>query len=81
MGQMLVRQIDDAVLEKLEARAKANGRSAEAEVRDILERAAREPIERRSLLSLVGAGASPHSFKTTEEIVAHVRALREDGEE
>ncbi|MBO0906363.1 FitA-like ribbon-helix-helix domain-containing protein [Jiella sonneratiae] len=76
---MLVRQIDDAVLDRIKARAKANGRSAEAEVRDILERAVREPVERRSLRSLIGAGASPTSFKSTEEIVAYVRALRDEG--
>jgi plasmid stability protein len=80
MAQMILRQIDDTILERLKARAKENGRSAEAEVRTILNAALAEPTERRSLLSLIGAGSSPHSLKTTEQIVAHVRALREEGE-
>lgn len=79
MAQMIVRQIDETILERLKARAKENGRSAEAEVRAILGAVLAQP-ERRSLMSLVGAGSSPHSLKTPEAIVAHVRALREEGE-
>ncbi len=75
MADMLVRQIEDAVLKKIEARAKANGRSTEAEVRDILQKAAAEPVERRSLRSLVG---SAPSTRTSEEIVAEIRALRDE---
>jgi plasmid stability protein len=40
MAQLLVRGIDPAIVEKLKARAKRNGRSTEAEVRAILEREA-----------------------------------------
>lgn len=78
MAQILVRQIDEEVLKRLKARAKANARSTEAEVREILADAVRPAGQGRSLMSLVGAGASPNSFKTTEEIVAHVRALRDE---
>ena len=80
MGQMLVRQIDDLLLERLKARARENGRSAEAEARSILAEALAAPAQPRSLMSLVGAGSSKHSFPTAEDIVAHVRALREEGE-
>ena len=41
MAQILVRRLPDAVVERLKARAKRNSRSLEAEVRDILEQAAR----------------------------------------
>lgn len=80
MAQITVRRLDEATLEALKQRARANNRSTEAEIRDILDQAARgkRPPSRRSLLSLVGSGASPNSFRTTEEIVSHVRALRDE---
>jgi antitoxin FitA len=37
MGQILVRGLDDAVIKRLTQRAERNGRSLEAEVREILE--------------------------------------------
>jgi antitoxin FitA len=36
MARLLIRQLDDDVKEKLELRARRNGRSAEEEVREIL---------------------------------------------
>ncbi len=42
MAQVLVRGVDPEVLDKLKARAKRNGRSVGAELRSILEEAARE---------------------------------------
>jgi plasmid stability protein len=41
MGQLLVRQIDDDVKAALQRRARANGRSTEEEVREILRDAVR----------------------------------------
>lgn len=41
MAQILVRNIDDAVVERLKARARTNDRSLEAEVRQILEQSAK----------------------------------------
>lgn len=41
MAALLVRKLDDAMVERLKARAKAHGRSAEAEHRAILEAALR----------------------------------------
>ena len=38
MAQLVVRKLNDDVKERLRARAKRNGRSLEAEARDILER-------------------------------------------
>jgi plasmid stability protein len=40
MAQLVIRKIDDAVRERLKARARRNGRSLEAEARVILEEAA-----------------------------------------
>lgn len=42
MGSLVVRNIPDAVKDRLKARARRNGRSMEEEVRDILRRAAHE---------------------------------------
>jgi plasmid stability protein len=41
MAQIIVRNLDDVVVERLKARARANGRSLEAEVRLILEQSAK----------------------------------------
>lgn len=44
MSQITVRNIDDAVVDRLKVRAKANGRSLEAEVRYILEQSTKAGI-------------------------------------
>jgi antitoxin FitA len=41
MAQIIVRNLDDAIVERLKARARTNERSLEAEVRLILEQTAR----------------------------------------
>lgn len=76
MGQIIVRKLDDKVLEQIKARAKANGRSAEAEVREILKQAV-APMKgkRRPLSSFIGAG---RSNLTQEEINSYVRELRDE---
>jgi plasmid stability protein len=43
MGQVLIRNVDDSVLAALRARATARGLSLEAELRDVLARAAGHP--------------------------------------
>jgi antitoxin FitA len=43
MGQVLIRNVDDAVLTALRERATARGMSLEAELRDVLARAAGHP--------------------------------------
>ena len=42
MGQLLVRALDDAVIQRLRVEAESNHRSLEAELRDILEQASRQ---------------------------------------
>jgi plasmid stability protein len=81
MGQILVRQLDDRTIEAVKKRAAANKRSMEAEVRAIIEAAiSSTPApnaspRRRSILELAG---SVPSSRTTEEIVAEIRALRDE---
>ena len=42
MGQILVRGLDDAVIDRLKRRAESHHRSLESELRDILEQASRQ---------------------------------------
>lgn len=53
MGQLLVRNIDDAVVRALKERAVRNGRSAEAEHREILREALLSKHGARSLKDLI----------------------------
>lgn len=76
MAQILVRQIDDSVMARIKARAKAMKRSTEAEVREILSAAvAPERGRHKPLLSLIGAGRPGRS---QAEIDAYVRSLRDE---
>ena len=76
MGQIIVRKIDDDVLKRIRARAEANGRSTEAEVREILNEAvAPRRRARRSLSSFIG---SVQSKRSQAEIDAYVRGLRDE---
>ena len=52
MSSIIVRDLDDGVKQQLAARAKEHGRSMEAEVRDILTKAARRPHIGMALLSV-----------------------------
>ena len=45
MAEVLVRDLDAAVVEKLKARAAANGRSLQAELKAIIEEPARQVIK------------------------------------
>jgi antitoxin FitA len=45
MAQLVVRNLEDSVKARLQRRAKRNGRSMEAEVRDILRSAANEKVK------------------------------------
>ena len=47
MGQLLIRRLDDDAKDRLKARAERNGRSLEAEAREILKEAAEEERTRR----------------------------------
>ncbi|REF32012.1 FitA-like ribbon-helix-helix domain-containing protein [Calidifontibacter indicus] len=51
MSSIIVRGLDEAVKQQLAAQAKEHGRSMEAEVRDILTRAARRPHIGMALLA------------------------------
>lgn len=76
MRQIIIRKLEDDVLKRIKARAKANGRSAEAEVREILIEAVAPPRgKQRSLSSFIG---SVRGNRTQTEIDAYVRKLRDE---
>jgi plasmid stability protein len=58
MAQLIVRNLDDEVKERLRARARRNGRSLEAEAREILREAAERERARRSPAPGFGTRAS-----------------------
>ena len=70
MVQVLIRQLDDEVVEALKRRAKAGGRSLEAELREILREAATDPWEEllRIRESLSGRSYSESSELASEPI-------------
>ncbi|MGE3875932.1 MAG: hypothetical protein AB7F74_23505 [Parvibaculaceae bacterium] len=70
MRQIIIRKLEDDVLKRIKARAKANGRSAEAE-----EAVAPPRGKQRSLSSFIG---SVRGNRTQAEIDAYVRKLRDE---
>ncbi len=56
MAKIIVRNLDDAAVERLKARAKASGRSLEAEVRQILEQSAQVDMAQARLMATESEG-------------------------
>jgi plasmid stability protein len=52
MAQIIVRNLDDAVVDRLKARARDNDRSLEAEVRHILEQSAKVDMAQARQIAL-----------------------------
>jgi len=60
MASIIVRNLDDGLKQRLRIQAAANGRSMEAEVRDILQTALnRQPAVPRNLASAIRARFAP----------------------
>jgi plasmid stability protein len=69
MANLLVRGIDDALVQSLREQAAAHGRSAEAEHREILARALRRPKKRsfaEALMSMPDVGEDA-DFKRVDD--------------
>lgn len=66
MAQVLVRQLDDSIVEALKNRAKVNNRSLEAELREILREAASDPWEE---LAQIRNALSGRSHSDSSEII------------
>lgn len=79
MGEILVRNLDDKVIERLERRAALNGRSLEQELRELLTAAAPEaplsPAEKLEISRRLRA-ESPHLADF--DVSAAIRCGRDD---
>jgi len=75
MAQILVRNIDDRTKERLQRRAKRNGRSMEAEVREILRGALRQKEPKGGLGSEMVALFSG-SGVYLDEPIPEIRGMR-----
>ncbi len=74
MANVTIRNLDDEVVARLKARAKANNRSLEAELRDILTRST-ESMTRQELRALAGRIAAKTRDRPQTDSVT---LLRED---
>ena len=77
LGQVIIRQLDDAVIAALKARAKRRGQSLEQELRDILKQAAkRTPEERLALVDQIRANATDIAHPLAEDLIREDRDRR-----
>lgn len=81
MGQVIVRNLDDAVIETHRRRAKARGVSLEQELRELLSRAARASKEERLARVRAIAAMTPelppeHERTPTEVLIREGRDSR-----
>ncbi len=75
MANLTIRNLDDKVVERLKKRAKDNGRSLEAELRELLKQAAnrKSPEELLAIADRIAA-MTPEGIKQTDS----AELLRED---
>ncbi len=75
MANLTIRNVDDHVVERLKKRAKDNGRSLEAELRELLKQAAKRksPEELLAIADRIAA-MTPEGVKQTDS----AELLRED---
>jgi plasmid stability protein len=74
MAQILIRKLDQDVLRRLKARAKAAGRSTESEAREVLKAAVKGHPTR--LTSFIGSGK--HSGRSVSDINRYIKKLRSE---
>jgi len=75
MSQVLVRDLDPAVVARLRARARRNGRSLQAELRSILERAAQTDADAaRVLAAHIRRRLAKRAHSDSATLLAHDRA-------
>jgi plasmid stability protein len=76
MAQMLVRNIDDEVAARFKARAKAEGKSAEQVLRELIDRYAARSVEER--LAALDAFRETTIGKSVVDPVATIREYRDN---
>ena len=74
MGQVLIRNIDDKIIESLKVKAELKGHSLEQELRDILKRAAGPTVEERlAMIDRVRAMQKKPTKILSEDIIRKMR--------
>jgi plasmid stability protein len=77
MGQVLIRNLDDHVIECLKLKAELKGHSLEQELRDILKRAAGPTAEEQlAMIDRVAAMQSKQTKLLSEDVVRRIRNRR-----
>jgi len=77
MGQLLIRNVEDRVIESLKLKAELKGHSLEQELRDILKRAAGPNVEERlAMIDRVRAMQKKPTKLLSEDIIRKMRDRR-----
>jgi len=77
MGQVLIRNLDDDIIERLKLKADFNGHSLEQELRDILKHAAGPTVEERlAMIDRVRAMQRKPTRLLSEDIIRKMRDRR-----
>ena len=77
MGQVLIRNIDDRIIESLKLKAEIKGHSLEQELRDILKQAAGPTVEERlAMIDRVTAMQKRPTKMLSEDVIRKIRNRR-----
>ena len=77
MGQVLIRNVEDRIIESLKLKAEQKGHSLEQELRDILKRAAGPTVEERlAMIDRVRAMQKKPTKTLSEDIIRKMRDRR-----
>ena len=77
MGQVLIRNVEDRIIESLKLKAEQKGHSLEQELRDILKRAAGPTVEERlAMIDRVRAMQKKPTKMLSEDIIRKMRDRR-----
>ena len=77
MGQVIVRNLDDAVIAAIKSRARSKGHSLEQELRIILAQAAkRTRVEKLALVDRIRAATAPGPHPLAEDLIREDRDTR-----
>jgi antitoxin FitA len=77
MGQVLIRNVDDRIIERLKLKAELNGHSLEQELRDILKRAVGPTVEERlAMIDQVRAMQKKPAKTLSEDVIRKLRDER-----
>jgi plasmid stability protein len=77
MGQVLIRNVEDRIIESLKLKAEQKGHSLEQELRDILKRAAEPTVEERlAMIDRVWAMQKKPTKMLSEDVIRRMRDKR-----